>query len=233
MSEAIRPADRSDAADGPCAASSPQPAEGLHPRHGCRGRQDRGAVAIERSGVDLFSEQALGQPPRQRLQRLQRHRALERRRVRGGDGLRADVLISWGDVFRDRTPRRSATGSTTTSSPTARTTAAGRASSSSTTSTPTPSSSTATSQPARPRYPRRSRRSRTRSATRSSISAAAGTGAGRWSRPPPITGASTATVPDLEFTGPLAGAARIGSERARLDRQLLGRHHPVGHGALV
>ena len=38
--------------------------------------------------------------------------------------------------------------------------------------------------------------------------------------------------PDLEFTGPLAGAARIG-ERARLDRQLLGRHHPVGHGALV
>ena len=102
MAEAIRPADRSDAADRPLRGKLTTPTRRDFIRGiAAAGASTAGAVAMQRSGVDLFSEQALAQGRRNRFSDFTAIAASSNDAFEVPPGFRADVLISWGDVFRD------------------------------------------------------------------------------------------------------------------------------------
>ena len=118
MAEAIRPADRSDAADRPLRGKLTTPTRRDFIRGiAAAGASTAGAVAMQRSGLDLFSEQALARGGRNAFSDFTRHRRFERRRVRGSArlprrrpdlvGRHSSVTAAGGDC---------ATASTTTSS---------------------------------------------------------------------------------------------------------------------
>ena len=102
MAEAIRPADRSDAADRPLRGKLTTPTRRDFIRGiAAAGASTAGAVAMQRSGLDLFSEQALAQGRRNRFSDFTAIGASSNDAFEVPPGFRADVLISWGDVFRD------------------------------------------------------------------------------------------------------------------------------------
>ena len=64
-----------------------------------------GAVALRGNGLDLFAEQALAQGRRNRFSNFTAIAASSADAFEVPPGFRADVLISWGDSFRDRAGR--------------------------------------------------------------------------------------------------------------------------------
>jgi secreted PhoX family phosphatase len=102
VAEVIRPADRSDAADRPLRGKLTTPTRRDFIRGiAAAGASTAGAVAMQRSGLDLFSEQALAQGRRNRFSDFTAIAASSNDAFEVPPGFRADVLISWGDVFRD------------------------------------------------------------------------------------------------------------------------------------
>ena len=102
MAEVIRPADRSDAADRPLRGKLTTPTRRDFIRGiAAAGASTAGAVAMQHSGLDLFSEQALAQGRRNRFSDFTAIAASSNDAFEVPPGFRADVLISWGDVFRD------------------------------------------------------------------------------------------------------------------------------------
>jgi uncharacterized protein len=100
--DAIRPADRSDAADRPLRGKLTTPTRRDFIRGiAAAGASTAGAVAMQRSGIDLFSEQALAQGRRNRFSDFTAIAASSDDAFEVPPGFRADVLISWGDIFRD------------------------------------------------------------------------------------------------------------------------------------
>jgi uncharacterized protein len=65
------------------------------------GASTAGAVAMERGGLHLFAEQALAGGPRNRFSDFTAIAASSEDALQVPPGFRADVLISWGDIFRD------------------------------------------------------------------------------------------------------------------------------------
>jgi uncharacterized protein len=102
VAEVIRPADRSDAADRPLRGKLTTPTRRDFIRGiAAAGASTAGAVAMQHSGLDLFSEQALAQGRRNRFSDFTAIAASSNDAFEVPPGFRADVLISWGDVFRD------------------------------------------------------------------------------------------------------------------------------------
>jgi secreted PhoX family phosphatase len=97
-----RPADRSDAADRPMRGKLSSATRRDFIRGvAAAGASTVGAVALESSGLDLFSEQAFA---RHRGNDFSEFRAIapsSADALEVANGFRADVLISWGDIFRD------------------------------------------------------------------------------------------------------------------------------------
>jgi uncharacterized protein len=60
-----------------------------------------GAVALESSGIDLFSEQAFARHRRNDFSEFRAIAPSSADTLEVANGFRADVLISWGDIFRD------------------------------------------------------------------------------------------------------------------------------------
>jgi secreted PhoX family phosphatase len=107
MTSSPRPADRSDAADRPLrgklsAATRRDFIRGI----AAAGASTAGAVAMKSSGLDLFAEHAFA---RHRDNAFSEFRAIAPSSedvLEVPNGFRADILISWGDVFRDGSKRR-------------------------------------------------------------------------------------------------------------------------------
>jgi secreted PhoX family phosphatase len=97
-----RPADRSDAAGKPMRGKLSSATRRDFIRGvAAAGASTVGAVALESSGLDLFSEQAFA---RHRDNDFSEFRAIapsSADTLEVANGFRADVLISWGDIFRD------------------------------------------------------------------------------------------------------------------------------------
>jgi uncharacterized protein len=102
VAETIRPADRSYAAERPLRGKLTTPTRRDFIRGiAAAGASTAGAVAMQRSGLDLFSEQALAQGRRNRFSDFTAIAASSADAFEVAPGFRADVLISWGDIFRD------------------------------------------------------------------------------------------------------------------------------------
>jgi secreted PhoX family phosphatase len=106
MTSSLRTADRSDAADRPLrgklSATRRQFIRGI----AAAGASTAGVVAMKGNGLDLFAEQAFA---RRRGNAFSEFRAIAPSSedvFEVPSGFRADVLISWGDVFRDGDRRR-------------------------------------------------------------------------------------------------------------------------------
>ena len=101
-----RPADRSDAAGRPMRGKLSSATRRDFIRGvAAAGASTVGAVALESSGVDLFSEQAFA---RHRGNDFSDFRAIapsSADTLEVANGFRADVLISWGDIFRGKDRR--------------------------------------------------------------------------------------------------------------------------------
>ena len=101
-----RPADRSDAAGMPMRGKLSSATRRDFIRGvAAAGASTVGAVALESSGVDLFSEQAFA---RHRGNDFSEFRAIapsSADTLEVANGFRADVLISWGDIFRGKDRR--------------------------------------------------------------------------------------------------------------------------------
>src|SRR5918992_6015260 len=101
MTSSARPADRSDAADRPLRGKLSSTR-----RIAAAGASTAGVVAMKSNGLGLFPEQAFA---RHRDNDFSRFRAIAPSSedvLEVASGFRADVLISWGDVFRDGSKRR-------------------------------------------------------------------------------------------------------------------------------
>ena len=194
-------------------------------------------MALKGTGLDLFAEHAFAPGDAQPLRLLQGDRARPAAdALEVPQGFRADVLISWGDTFRDRAGEALRYGFNNdflALLPAA--TAATRGSCSPTTSTRTPSSCTATSRTAARQDagagPEGAGRRR---ATRSSTSSADANGAWKVVSPLALQPPHLRRPARPRLHRPAARApAGHRHDRQRLARQLLGRHHAVGHGALL
>jgi secreted PhoX family phosphatase len=97
-----RPVDLSQAADRPLRGKLSAPTRRDFIRGiAAAGASTAGAVAMQRSGVHLFAEQALAGGRRNRFSDFTAIAASSDDAFQVPPGFRADVLISWGDVFRD------------------------------------------------------------------------------------------------------------------------------------
>jgi secreted PhoX family phosphatase len=106
MPSSLRPADRSDAADRPLRGKLSSTRRQFIRGIAAAGASTAGVVAIKGTGLDLFAEQAFA---RHRDNAFSRFRAIAPSSEDVFEvpaGFRADVLISWGDVFRDGAKRR-------------------------------------------------------------------------------------------------------------------------------
>jgi uncharacterized protein len=104
---AARPADRSDAADKSLRGKLSTPTRRDFIRGiAAAGATTAGAVAMQRTGLDLFSETAVAGGRRNRFSDFTAIAASSDDAFEVPPGFRADVLISWGDVFRDGERRR-------------------------------------------------------------------------------------------------------------------------------
>ena len=102
MTSSLRPADRSDAAELPLRGKLTTPTRRDFIRGvAAAGAWTAGAVALQGSGIDLFSEQALARGRRNRFGSFRAIAASSDDLLTVPEGFRADVLISWGDIFRD------------------------------------------------------------------------------------------------------------------------------------
>ena len=102
MDTASRSADRSDAADRPLRGKLTSPTRRDFIRGiAAAGASTAGAVAMQRSGIDLFSETAMARGRRNSFSDFTAIAASSNDAFEVPAGFRADVLISWGDVFRD------------------------------------------------------------------------------------------------------------------------------------
>jgi uncharacterized protein len=98
----LRPADRDDASDRPLRGKL----TGRTRRDFIRGiaaagASTVGAVALQGNGLDLFAEGAHAHGTRNRFSHFTAIAASGEDAFEVPEGFRADVLISWGDVFRD------------------------------------------------------------------------------------------------------------------------------------
>jgi uncharacterized protein len=97
-----RPADLSQAADRPLRGKLSAPTRRDFIRGiAAAGASTAGAVAMQRSGLHLFAEQALAGGRRNRFSDFTAIAASSDDAFQVPPGFRADVLISWGDLFRD------------------------------------------------------------------------------------------------------------------------------------
>jgi secreted PhoX family phosphatase len=97
-----RPVDLSQAADRPLRGKLSAPTRRDFIRGiAAAGASTAGAVAMERSGLHLFAEQALAGGRRNRFSDFTAIAASSDDAFQVPPGFRADVLISWGDLFRD------------------------------------------------------------------------------------------------------------------------------------
>src|SRR5918999_5374687 len=106
MTSSPRPADRSDTADHPLRGKLSSTRRQFIRGIAAAGASTAGAVAIKSNGLDLFAEQAFA---RRRGNAFSEFRAIAPSSedvLEVAPGFRADVLISWGDVFRDGDKRR-------------------------------------------------------------------------------------------------------------------------------
>jgi uncharacterized protein len=97
-----RPVDLSQAADRPLRGKLSAPTRRDFIRGiAAAGASTAGAVAMQRSGLHLFAEQALAGGRRNRFSDFTAIAASSDDAFQVPPGFRADVLISWGDLFRD------------------------------------------------------------------------------------------------------------------------------------
>jgi secreted PhoX family phosphatase len=97
-----RPVDLSKTADRPLRGKLSSPTRRDFIRGiAAAGASTAGAVAMERSGLHLFAEQALAGGRRNRFSDFTAIAASSDDAFQVPPGFRADVLISWGDIFRD------------------------------------------------------------------------------------------------------------------------------------
>lgn len=102
MTISSRPVDLSQAADRPMRGKLSSPTRRDFIRGiAAAGASTAGAVAMERSGLHLFAEQALAGGRRNRFSDFTAIAASSEDAFQVPPGFRADVLISWGDIFRD------------------------------------------------------------------------------------------------------------------------------------
>jgi uncharacterized protein len=102
VTSSLRPADRSEAANRPlrgklAAATRRDFIRGV----AAAGASTAGAVALRGTGLDLFSEQAFARHRRNAFSEFTAIAPSNVDALEVAPGFRADVLISWGDVFRD------------------------------------------------------------------------------------------------------------------------------------
>ena len=102
MDNAVRPADRSDAADRSLRGKLSTPTRRDFIRGiAAAGASTAGAVAMQRTGVDLFAETAVAGGRSNSFSNFTAIAPSSNDSFEVPPGFRADVLISWGDVFRD------------------------------------------------------------------------------------------------------------------------------------
>jgi uncharacterized protein len=107
MSSSLRPADRSDAAGRPMrgklsSATRRDFIRGI----AAAGASTAGAVALQNNGLHLFAEQAFARRGRNAFSEFRAIAPSSEDVLEVANGFRADVLISWGDIFRDGDRRR-------------------------------------------------------------------------------------------------------------------------------
>jgi uncharacterized protein len=96
-----RPADRSDAAGRPLRGKLASPTRRDFIRGvAAAGASTVGAVALQSNGLDLFSEQAFARHRRNSFSEFRAIAPSSADTLEVASGFRADVLISWGDIFR-------------------------------------------------------------------------------------------------------------------------------------
>jgi secreted PhoX family phosphatase len=101
-----RPADRSDAADRPMRGKLSSATRRDFIRGvAAAGASTVGAVALESSGLDLFSEQAFASHRGNDFSDFRAIAPSSADTLEVANGFRADVLISWGDIFRGKDRR--------------------------------------------------------------------------------------------------------------------------------
>jgi uncharacterized protein len=106
VARSARPADRSDAADRSLRGKLSTPTRRDFIRGiAAAGASTAGAVAMQRSGLDLFSETAVARGRRNHFSDFTAIAAASNDAFEVPQGFRADVLISWGEVFRDGSRR--------------------------------------------------------------------------------------------------------------------------------
>jgi secreted PhoX family phosphatase len=97
-----RPVDLSQTADRPLRGKLSSPTRRDFIRGiAAAGASTAGAVAMQRNGLHLFAEQALAGGRRNRFSDFTAIAASSEDAFQVPPGFRADVLISWGDIFRD------------------------------------------------------------------------------------------------------------------------------------
>jgi secreted PhoX family phosphatase len=102
VTSSVRPADRSVAADRPLRGRLAGPTRRDFIRGiAAAGASTAGAVALRGTGLDLFAEEALAARGRNRFGDFTAIAASSADAFEVPRGFRADVLISWGDTFRD------------------------------------------------------------------------------------------------------------------------------------
>jgi secreted PhoX family phosphatase len=106
MSSSVRPADRRDAAGEAMRGKLTSPTRRDFIRGvAAAGASTVGAVALPGNGVDLFSEQAFASHRRNDFSEFRAIAPSSADTLEVARGFRADVLISWGDIFRGRDRR--------------------------------------------------------------------------------------------------------------------------------
>ncbi|MBD0281724.1 MAG: DUF839 domain-containing protein [Thermoleophilaceae bacterium] len=101
----LRPADRSAAAAKPLRGKLTSTRRDFIRGIAAAGASTAGAVAMERSGGYLFAEQALARRARNSFSDFRAIAPSSADAFEVAPGFRADVLISWGDIFRGRDRR--------------------------------------------------------------------------------------------------------------------------------